>query len=157
MHTHLHINIMHMNTDFCFVYSESSMFVSQNRFILKTCGTTTPLQCLEPLLMLVKQYAGFNAYEVCTFPLLPFMSMNLLTIFISLDCATHFYLGIQTLFDCFLVWSCFNWNCAQRLHVFFQDVFYSRKNFKRPDLQKSPHRSFTQEVELLNAIFKGKL
>ncbi|XP_034243806.1 S-adenosylmethionine decarboxylase proenzyme [Thrips palmi] len=80
-----------------YVLSESSMFISKNRFILKTCGTTTPLQCLEPLIMLVNQHAGFNSYE---------------------------------------------------------DVFYSRKNFKRPDLQKSPHRTFDEEVELLNAIFK---
>lgn len=38
-----------------------------------------------------------------------------------------------------------------------QDVFYSRKNFKRPDLQKVPHRSFDQEVALLNSIFKGNV
>ncbi|KAE8751800.1 hypothetical protein FOCC_FOCC001649 [Frankliniella occidentalis] len=80
-----------------YVLSESSMFVSKDRFILKTCGTTTPLECVEPLLKLVKLHAGFNAYE---------------------------------------------------------DVFYSRKNFKRPELQKSPHRSFDQEVDLLNSIFK---
>nr|CAD7430707.1 unnamed protein product [Timema monikensis] len=41
-------------------FSESSMFITQHRFILKTCGTTTPLQCLQPLLLLVEQYAGFD-------------------------------------------------------------------------------------------------
>jgi hypothetical protein len=36
-----------------------------------------------------------------------------------------------------------------------QDVFYSRKNFKRPDLQTSPHQAFEQEVALLDTFFKG--
>ncbi|XP_059476410.1 S-adenosylmethionine decarboxylase proenzyme isoform X2 [Neocloeon triangulifer] len=80
-----------------YVLSESSMFVSQRRFILKTCGTTTPLECLQPLLLLVNQYAGFDEVE---------------------------------------------------------DVFYSRKNFKRPELQHSPHRNFEQEVALLDTFFK---
>ncbi|XP_026677012.1 S-adenosylmethionine decarboxylase proenzyme [Diaphorina citri] len=72
------------------------MFIAKRRFILKTCGTTTPLQCLKSLLTLVEQYAGFDQVE---------------------------------------------------------DIFYSRKNFKRPDLQKKDYRSFDQEVELLNALF----
>ncbi|XP_025829594.1 S-adenosylmethionine decarboxylase proenzyme isoform X2 [Agrilus planipennis] len=76
--------------------TESSMFISKRRFILKTCGTTTPLLCLQPLLLLVEQYAGFTDVE---------------------------------------------------------DVFYSRKNYKRPDLQAAPHRDFYQEVTLLDAIF----
>ncbi|XP_021920742.1 S-adenosylmethionine decarboxylase proenzyme [Zootermopsis nevadensis] len=80
-----------------YVLSESSMFVARHRFILKTCGTTTPLQCLKPLMLLVEQYAGFDEVE---------------------------------------------------------DVFYSRKNFKRPDLQMSPHQAFEQEVALLDTFFK---
>ncbi|KAJ4438647.1 hypothetical protein ANN_14594, partial [Periplaneta americana] len=78
-------------------FSESSMFVARRRFILKTCGTTTPLQCLKPLMMLVEQYAGFDEVE---------------------------------------------------------DVFYSRKNFKRPDLQMRPHQAFEEEVALLDTFFK---
>lgn len=80
-----------------YVLSESSMFVARRRFILKTCGTTTPLQCLKPLMMLVEQYAGFDEVE---------------------------------------------------------DVFYSRKNFKRPDLQMRPHQVFEEEVALLDTFFK---
>nr|XP_023023255.1 S-adenosylmethionine decarboxylase proenzyme isoform X1 [Leptinotarsa decemlineata] len=79
-----------------YVLSESSMFVSKRRFILKTCGTTTPLLCLEPLLLMAEQYAGFTLVE---------------------------------------------------------DLFYSRKNFKRPDLQVTPHQHFDQEVALLDSIF----
>lgn len=65
------------------------MFISKRRFILKTCGTTTPLLCLEPLLHLVEQYANFTCVE---------------------------------------------------------DLFYSRKNYKRPELQVTPHQNFEQEV-----------
>lgn len=75
-----------------FFFSESSMFVSKRRFILKTCGTTTPLLCLEPLLLMAEQYAGFTEVE---------------------------------------------------------DLYYSRKNFKRPDLQVMPHQHFDQEVRLV--------
>ncbi|KAG4074945.1 hypothetical protein HA402_009370 [Bradysia odoriphaga] len=79
-----------------YVLSESSMFVSKRRWILKTCGTTTPLQCLEPLLAMAEQIAGFSDVEA---------------------------------------------------------LFYSRKNFKRPDLQVSPHRGFEEEVALLDSFF----
>ncbi|XP_066992418.2 S-adenosylmethionine decarboxylase proenzyme [Anabrus simplex] len=80
-----------------YVLSESSMFVAKRRFILKTCGTTTPLQCLKPLLRLAEQYGGFDEVE---------------------------------------------------------DIFYSRKNFKRPDLQLNPHQDFEQEVSLLDTFFE---
>ncbi|CAB0035935.1 unnamed protein product [Trichogramma brassicae] len=82
-----------------YVLSESSMFVSKRRLILKTCGTTTPLQCLEPLLDLVESYTGFDKVE---------------------------------------------------------NLFYSRKNYKRPELQIAPHRAFEEEVTLLDTFFPGK-
>lgn len=77
--------------------SESSMFVSKRRWILKTCGTTTPLQCLEPLLRLASEIAGYGEIE---------------------------------------------------------DLFYSRKNFKRPEMQVSPHRGFEEEVAFLDSFFE---
>lgn len=79
-----------------YVLSESSMFVSRRRWILKTCGTTTPLACLQPLLRLAEQL-GFKGTS---------------------------------------------------------DVFYSRKNFVRPELQASPYRSFSEEVEFLDGVFE---
>lgn len=80
-----------------YVLSESSMFVSKRRWILKTCGTTTPLQCLEPLLRLASEIAGYSEIE---------------------------------------------------------DLFYSRKNYKRPEMQVSPHRGFEEEVAFLDSFFE---
>ena len=34
------------------------------RFILKTCGTTTPLDCIEELTRIVKEFSGFDTVEV---------------------------------------------------------------------------------------------
>ena len=79
-----------------YVLSESSMFISKRRFILKTCGTTTPLNCLERILWLVQTYTCYDMIE---------------------------------------------------------DAYYSRKNFKRPELQLYPHRSFENEVNSLDKMF----
>ena len=38
-----------------------------------------------------------------------------------------------------------------------QDVFYSRKNYKKPELQMSPHQAFEEEVALLDTFFPGNL
>lgn len=64
--------------------------------ILKTCGTTTPLNCIERILWLVQTYTSYDMIE---------------------------------------------------------DAYYSRKNFKRPELQLYPHRSFENEVNSLDKMF----
>jgi len=79
-----------------YVLSESSMFLSKRRIVLKTCGTTTPLDCLEKLIWLVKKFTGYDMVE---------------------------------------------------------DIFYSRKNFKKPDLQMSPYKTFEHEVNTLDKFF----
>ncbi|XP_072945031.1 S-adenosylmethionine decarboxylase proenzyme isoform X2 [Epargyreus clarus] len=43
-----------------YVLSESSMFVSRRRWILKTCGTTTPLRCVRAVLALARDAAGHS-------------------------------------------------------------------------------------------------
>lgn len=80
-----------------YVLSESSMFVYKDRIIMKTCGRTTLLNCIEPLLYLAKEIAGFD--EIL-------------------------------------------------------DVFYSRKNFMRPELQDQSHSSFDREIEILDNEFQ---
>ncbi|XP_022119356.1 S-adenosylmethionine decarboxylase proenzyme [Pieris rapae] len=79
-----------------YVLSESSMFVSRRRWILKTCGRTTPLRCVRAVLALAYETAG---------------------------------------------------------HTRVQNVFYSRREFARPEAQLKPHDNFDSEVELLDSFF----
>uniref|UniRef100_A0A2I2Y266 Uncharacterized protein n=1 Tax=Gorilla gorilla gorilla TaxID=9595 RepID=A0A2I2Y266_GORGO len=54
------------NQEAC-VLSESSMFVSKKRFILKTPGTTLLLKALVPLLKLARHYSGFDSIQKIEF------------------------------------------------------------------------------------------
>lgn len=81
-----------------YVLSESSLFINKRRLLLKTCGTTTLLDSVRPIIEAANKFCGFDAIE---------------------------------------------------------DVFYSRKKFMRPDLQKAPHNSFEEEIEFLQEIFHG--
>ncbi|XP_054722720.1 S-adenosylmethionine decarboxylase proenzyme-like [Uloborus diversus] len=81
-----------------YVLSESSLFVSKNRVILKTCGSTTLLQAVKPLIYIVQDFTDFDIVL---------------------------------------------------------DIFYSRKNFIRPELQNKPHTSFEDETEVLDELFDG--
>eukprot|EP00047_Mylnosiga_fluctuans_P001955 m.222555 g.222555 ORF g.222555 m.222555 type:complete len:402 (+) comp10785_c0_seq1:184-1389(+) len=78
-----------------YVLSESSMFVTPYRFILKTCGQTTLLYALDKLIELAK---GIGL--------------------------TH-----------------------------IQELFFSRHNLLRPDMQHGPHKSFQEEVKYLDTFF----
>lgn len=75
------------------------MFISDQRFILKTCGKTELLKIVDKIMLLAKTYTQLN-------------------------------------------------NVTK--------VYYSRKNFLRPNLQPPIHRCFEEEVEILNKYFPGK-
>jgi S-adenosylmethionine decarboxylase len=79
-----------------YVLSESSLFVSEQRIILKTCGTTRLLESIPRLLELAKHYAGMDSVV---------------------------------------------------------NVYYTRKNFLRPQLQPYPHKTFDDEVDYLDQFF----
>lgn len=114
--------------------SESSMFVSKRRFILKTCGTTLLLQALVPLLELAREYCGFDAIEVLFIYIHKHQNPNnFCPFFLS------FFL-LSPVSDALSVGS-------------FQNFFYSRKNFMKPTHQEFPHRNFQEEVDFLIEIF----
>jgi S-adenosylmethionine decarboxylase len=47
-----------------YVLSESSCFITKKRFLLKTCGTTTLLYAVKPIIQLAQIYCGFDTIEV---------------------------------------------------------------------------------------------
>jgi len=46
-----------------YVLSESSMFISKNRFIIKTCGITRLLYSVDPVIKLAKKYAHMSKVQ----------------------------------------------------------------------------------------------
>jgi S-adenosylmethionine decarboxylase len=47
-----------------YVLSESSMFIFRTHFVLKTCGETTLLHAVQPILELAREYCGFDVVDV---------------------------------------------------------------------------------------------
>eukprot|EP00117_Sycon_ciliatum_P021540 scpid72574/ scgid18846/ S-adenosylmethionine decarboxylase proenzyme; S-adenosylmethionine decarboxylase alpha chain; S-adenosylmethionine decarboxylase beta chain len=92
------INIKSNNVTDAYLLSESSMFIAEDRFILKTCGVTTLLAAVPSLISLVQREC--NVVNV-------------------------------------------------------RDIFYSRKNFEKPELQTQMHRRFDDEVAYLDKIFSN--
>jgi len=82
-----------------YVLSESSLFVYPFKVILKTCGTTTLLHAIQPLIALAKLHCNLSP----------------------------------------------------------DSVFFSRKNFKFPERQLSPHTSLEEEITELNKVFNGHM
>ena len=67
------------------------MFVSKNRFIIKTCGGTVLLRCIEPLLYLVKEIAGFDEVLVSKQNSLFHHFVYIINLFFALHCITLLY------------------------------------------------------------------
>jgi len=93
-------HILHFRTNGVldsYVLSESSLFISDTRIILKTCGSTKLLDAIDHLLHLAKKYANMDTVA---------------------------------------------------------NVYYSRKNFLKPELQPFLHKNFDNEVEHLDSFFE---
>jgi len=52
------------NTTDTYVLSESSMFIFRTHFVLKTCGETTLLHAVQPILELARDYCEFDSVDV---------------------------------------------------------------------------------------------
>uniref|UniRef100_A0A914S8G9 Adenosylmethionine decarboxylase n=1 Tax=Parascaris equorum TaxID=6256 RepID=A0A914S8G9_PAREQ len=95
-------HILHRRSNECmdsYVLSESSMFISDARIILKTCGRTRLLHAMDTLLNLAHRYSHMDSVI---------------------------------------------------------NVFYSRKNFMRPEIQPHPHNSFEGEIDFLDNYFQDR-
>lgn len=90
---------MEYGNQIAFLLSESSMFISKRRVILKTCGSTLCLQAFPHIVKLVKNFCGLDVVA---------------------------------------------------------DIFYSRKNFMKPDRQPHVHTSFQNEIRFLDKHLNGQ-
>jgi len=91
------VSAVHGRSMDAYVLSESSLFIADYRFVMKTCGSTSLLAAVEPLLELAKRYGGLETVA---------------------------------------------------------NVYFSRKNFLRPELQPDQHKTFEEEVTTLEQLFE---
>ncbi len=47
-----------------YVLSESSLFINKQRLLIKTCGTTTLLESVQPIVEAAFKFCGFDAIQV---------------------------------------------------------------------------------------------
>lgn len=67
-----------------YVLSESSMFIFRTHFVLKTCGETTLLHAVQPMLALARDYCGLDMVDVRTRTTTLISSIYLMGIFFFL-------------------------------------------------------------------------
>lgn len=87
-----------------YLLSESSLFIYPNKFILKTCGTTTTLLCFDKLKELIIKYCNKNEN-------------------------------------------------FEKFNSIIYKIFYSRRSFMFPEMQKSIHKNWDSELEYLSKYF----
>ncbi|CAK8672117.1 S-adenosylmethionine decarboxylase proenzyme 1-like [Clavelina lepadiformis] len=76
-HVHCKIlNVVESGAQVAYLLSESSLFVSKRRIILKTCGTTLCLQALPYILDLMKKHCGLDVVADCFYSRKNFMKPN---------------------------------------------------------------------------------
>ncbi|KAI5636564.1 adenosylmethionine decarboxylase domain-containing protein [Phthorimaea operculella] len=121
-----------------YVLSESSMFVSRRRFILKTCGTTTPLRCVRAVLALARDVAGHSRVHNVFYSRREFARPR--AQHHPHHCFDSEVPCIQPAGDTYTHSSMLH--AARRRHSRVHNVFYSRREFARPRAQHHPHHCF---------------
>lgn len=60
-----------------YVLSESSLFINKHRLLIKTCGTTTLLYSVRPIIEAAFKFCGFDSIQVYLYHKVYFLLRNL--------------------------------------------------------------------------------